>query len=26
MGQYGDNEGDAAAIQDGMDDYKKGNN
>ena len=26
MGQYGDNEGDAAAIQDGMDDYKKGKN
>lgn len=26
MGQYGDNDGDAAAIQDGMDDYKKGNN
>ena len=25
-GQYGDNEGNAAAIQDGMDDYKKGNN
>lgn len=26
MGQYGDNEGDAAAIQDGIDDYKKGKN
>ena len=26
MGQYGDNEGDAEAIQDGMDDYKKGKN
>lgn len=26
MGQYGDNEGDASAIQDGIDDYKKGKN